>query len=323
VKIDSTAPMSIEIGIVVIGLSAIVLLSVFLIVAKKKGAFVILFLLMLVSAFVFLPVTSAYSKIESPPEFRPSAPTGAYDDGIKEVGVEWLGLSYESNKLWHSESCTEGFYNHMGSIGGYSPEFNWGEYSAWEEDFRDTATYNGNDSQWIEAVDLVYYQGHGGPNSVSFTSQHASKWIQFYKMRLGDGDLDTIAFDSCEVLAWDGGYYGNIFERWGPILQGVHQVCGFATTSANDATTGPKFANYLTGLYPLPALTILDAWFRAAIETEGSNHKVAMFYGTNSTNPFQPQLDDPINDHAKGFGYVCSDPVPATMGWYVYIWTNC
>ncbi len=142
-------------------------------------------------------------------------------------------------------------------------------------------------------------------------------------MRLGDGDLDTIAFDSCSVLAWEGTNGNNIFERWGLILQGIHQVCGFATTSANSAETGPKFASYMTGLYPLPPLTILDAWFRAAIETEGSDRKAAMFYGTNSTNPFQPQLDDPINDHAKGFGYVCSDPVPANIEWYVYIWTSC
>ena len=321
VTVDSTAPMSIEPGVVVIALVAVVLLASLFLVAKKKGTFVLLFLLMLVSAFLFLPITSAYSVNDNLPEFRPSAPTGAYDDGVKEIGIEWIGLTYE-DFLFNTQSNCEGFYNHMSSIGGYSQEFNWHEYSAWETDFK-AASFGGNDTEWIDAVDFVYYQGHGGPNSVSFSSQHDSKWIQFYKMRLGDGDLDTLALDSCKVLAWEGANGHNVFERWGPILQGIHQVCGFATNSANADTTGPKFASYMTGLYPLPALTILDAWFRAAIETEGPNAKVAMFYATNSSNPFQPQLDDPINDHAKGFGYVCSDPVPANIEWFVYITTSC
>ncbi|MBY8997226.1 MAG: hypothetical protein KGD60_05800 [Candidatus Thorarchaeota archaeon] len=321
VTIDQNAPMTIEIGVVLVALGAVVLLSSFLIIAKKKGSFVVLFLLMLVSAFLFLPITSAYSEVDNLPNFRPNAPTGAYDEGIKEVGIEWVGMTYEKF-LFNAERCSEGFYNHMGSLGGYGQEFNWGEYSAWEEDFKDTS-FGGNDSEWVDCVDFVYYQGHGGPNSVSFTSQHDSKWLQFYKLRLGDGDLETIAFDSCKVLAWEGSNGKHVFDRWGPVLRGVHQVCGFATNSINSAVTGEKFASYMTGLYPLPALTILDAWFRAAIETEGSDRKAAVFYGTNSTNPFQPQMDDPINDHAKGFGYVCSDPVPETIGWYVYIWTSC
>ncbi len=99
-------------------------------------------------------------------------------------------------------------------------------------------------------------------------------------------------------------YYGlNVFELWGPVLQGIHQVCGFATSAKNSHSMGLKFALYMTGLYPLPALTIMESWFRAGLEHQPSNAKVAVFYGTNSTNPFQPQLDDPINDHAKGFGW--------------------
>ena len=328
VKIDSTAAMAANMEIVLIGLGALILLTAFLIVAKKRGALVIFFLLMLFSAFVFLPITSASSGVERNPVYQPSAPTGAYDDGIKEVGIEWIGLSYHTydgaNMLTGSQSCSEGFYNHMGSVGGYSLEFNWGEYSAWESDFRDTTINHGNDSQWIDAVDMVYYQGHGGTRAVSFTSNHDEDRARFDQMKLGDGDLDMIAFDSCSVLAWYDPYVAkNIFERWSPALQGVHQVLGFATSAQNTNSMGLKFAQYMTGLYPLPALTIMESWFRAAVEFQPSDRKVAMFYGTNSTNPFQPQLDDPINDHAKGFGYVCSDPTPERIEWFVYIRSSC
>jgi hypothetical protein len=314
--------MSIDMELVVIGLGAIILLFAFLIVAKKRGAFVFFLLLMLFSAFIFLPVTSAFRNENRNSITRPNVATLAYDDSVKEVGVEWIGLSYDA-MLTGSESCTGGFYNHMGSTGGYSQAFEWSEYGVWESDFRDTTEFNGNDSQWIDAVDMVYFQGHGEPSAVTTTSNHDGEFAYFHEMRLGDGDLETIIFDSCSVLAWEHWYYGNIFERWSPALQGVHQVCGFATGAKNTETMGKLFAQYMTGLYPLPPLTIMEAWFRAAVELQPSDRKVAMFYGTNSSNPFQPQLDDPINDHAAGSGYTCSDPVPDNIAWYVYITSNC
>ena len=323
VTIDSNAPLQINVNIVLIALGALVVLSFSVIILKKKASFALLLLLMLFSAFMFIPIVSAQSETNNVKVFTPSEPTGAYDDGIKEVGVEWVGMSYPaSDMLYYSQYNIDGFYDHMGSIGGYSQEFNWGEWSAWEEDFKSKG-FGGNDTEWIDAVDFVYYQGHGGPNSVSFTSEKDSKWIQFYKLLLGDGDLETLALDSCSTLAWEGKNGYNVFERWKLRLAGVHMICGFATSSKNTKTMGPNFASYLTGLYPLPPLTTMEAWFRAAIESQPGGYKAAVFYGTNSTNPFQPQLDDPINDHAKGFGYVCDDPIPSRIAWYVYIWTSC
>ncbi|MHA1390097.1 MAG: DUF6345 domain-containing protein [Candidatus Thorarchaeota archaeon] len=322
VTIDSTAAMSIDPTIVIIALGSIALLMVFLIVVKKKGFLVVPLLFLLLSAFIFLPAISAYSQDDINHEFAPNAPTGAYDDGIKEVGVEWVGQSYDDRPLINSEPDAGKFYHHMGSLGGYGQEFNWGDWSAWETDFRATEN-DGNDTEWIDSVDMVYYAGHGNPNAISFTSDHDGEYADFIDLKLGDGDLETLAMTSCSVLQFYN-YYGlNVFELWGPVLQGLHQVCGFATSAKNSHSMGFKFALYMTGLYPLPALTIMESWFRAGLEHQPSNAKVAVFYGTNSTNPFQPQLDDPINDHAKGFGYVCSDPLPENMMWYVYITSNC
>ncbi|MCK4566132.1 MAG: hypothetical protein KAU48_02375 [Candidatus Thorarchaeota archaeon] len=145
VTIDQNPPIFIDVGVVLIALGAVVLLSSFLLLAKKKGVFVLPFLLMLVSAFMFLPIASANNEIENLREFKPSAPSGAYDDGIKEVGIEWIGLTYKSF-LWNTEVNCERFYNHMSSTGGYSQEFNWGEYSAYETDFK-AASFGGNDSE--------------------------------------------------------------------------------------------------------------------------------------------------------------------------------
>ncbi|MHA1137888.1 MAG: DUF6345 domain-containing protein [Candidatus Thorarchaeota archaeon] len=302
----------------IVAVSGIAVLAAGLfILRRRKITPILFFLLMMFSAFMLFPVASATSEIPSTPKFVPSAPTGAYDDGIKEIGIEWVGMSH-SKPLWNTETNIEGWYNKMGTTGGYSREFNWGEYSAWEEDFKDV-THSGTDTTWIDAVDFVYYQDHGGPNGVAFTSNHDDKGLHYLHMRLGDGDLDSIVFDACKPLAWENPDGDNVFERWAPAMQGVHQVCSFATNSMNSAVRGTNFATYMTDL----GMTIVSAWFRATLETEPSEHLAAVFYASKSSNPLNPQLDDPINDHAYGFGYVCTDPTPGSFGHYVYITTSC
>jgi hypothetical protein len=224
--------------------------------------------------------------------------------------------------LWNTETNIEGFYNWMGSQGGYNQEFNWGEYSAWDIDFKD-AQFNGIDTEWVDAVDFVYYQDHGGPDGVSFSSKHDTGGLWVGYMRLGDGDLDTIVFDACSPLAWENEKGDNVYERWAPTLQGVHQICSFATTSQNSNTRGTLFGLYMTGFSIIQPVTIMQAWFRACAETEGSDRQAALFYASKSPDPLNPQLDDPSNDHAYGFGYVCSDPTPGSFSWYVYVTSNC
>lgn len=319
----ATFPTTLTIAIAAGGL--IVIVGAAALLLRRRGAMGLLLLLlmfsMLVSAFTIIPFVSASSDVNDFRSLRPSAPTGAYDDGVKEVGIEWCGVSVWK-PLWNTEKNIEGFYNWMGGIGGYSKEFNWGEYSAWEEDFKDEA-FGGTDSEWVDAVDFVYYQDHGGPDGVTFRGNNDDKSLLFRECRWGDGDLDTIAIDACSPLAWENKTGHNVFERWAATMQGIHMVCGFGTTSHNVQTRGVKFGLYMTGFGTSPALTIKDAWFRACAETEGSDILSAVFYASKSSNPLNPQQDDPINDHAYGFGYVCSDPVPGTFGWYVLITSNC
>ncbi len=308
---------------VLLAAAAAFVIAISFVLVKRKGSRVLPLLIMLFSAFMLFPVISASSGMPSTNKMTYSPPTGAFDDNVREIGVEWIGLSHLNSPLYNNEENTEGFYNWMATIGGFSQEFNWGEFSAWEEDFK-AASFGGTDNQWIDAVDIAYLHSHGGPTSISFTAyQHDQHFLNFTELRLGDGDLDTLAIDACKPLAWEDKYGNNVFERWGPALQGIHQVCSFATSSKNSAKTGTGFGMYLTGYFTNPSLTIVNAWFRTCLETESSDKVSAVFYATKSTNPFQPQLDDPINDHAYGFGYVCSDPTPGTVHHLVYITSSC
>ncbi|MHA1389553.1 MAG: DUF6345 domain-containing protein [Candidatus Thorarchaeota archaeon] len=306
-----------------VAIGAVFVLAVSFVIVRKKGLPVLALLFMLFSAFMLFPIISASSGTASTKKIAYSPPSGAYDDNVREVGVEWIGLSHLNGPLYNNEENTEGFYDWMGVIGCYSQEFNWGEFSAWEEDFK-AASFGGTDNQWIDAVDIAYLHSHGGPNSISFTAyQHDQHFLNFTELRLGDGDLDTLAIDACKPLAWEDKFGNNVFERWGPALQGIHQVCSFATTSKNSPKTGPGFGIYMTGYFTNPSLTIVNAWFRSCLETESSDKVSAVFYATKSSNPYQPLQDDPIHDHLFGFGYVCNDPTPGVYKNFVYITSSC
>ncbi|MFW9965421.1 MAG: DUF6345 domain-containing protein, partial [Candidatus Sifarchaeia archaeon] len=311
-----------QITLIAVSSGAVILVASLLVLRRRKGGFVILFLLMMMSAFMFLPVSFAASDMNVSRKLTPSAPSGAYDDGVKEVGIEWVGMSDLGSPLWNTETNIEGFYNWMGTEGGFNREFNWGEWSAWEEDFKEVAQ-GGTDVEWVDCVDFVYYQDHGNPNGVSFTSHHDDGWLSPEEMRLGDGDLETIVFDACSPLGWQNDNGDTVFERWDQTLQGLHQICSFATSSHNAQKRGVLFGLFMTGYAIIQPRTIVQAWFKACAETEGSDIQAAVFYASKSPDPFNPQLDDPINDHAYGFGYVCTDPTPGTFSWFVFLTSNC
>jgi hypothetical protein len=316
VRGDALSDYTLEI---VLGAGVLVVLGLLLFRRRRGGALALL-LLMLFLGFS-LPVGLSAGQTGSQASYYPASEhliADEGDDAINEVGAEWLGVT-ASPKLPYSEDNIAGFYNIMG-LSGYAQSFNFGEYSAYERDHKDQAQ-GGDDYIFVDAVDLAYYQGHGCPVGVFFSSLHDDMHLRNVECSFGDGDLEWIVFDSCEVLAWVDSQGANVFERWGPALQGVHMICGFSTTSYNRETRGSFFASYLT--FPIFRYTIADAWFAACDLSEGSTVFAAVLYATASADPWNPQLDDPINDHAHGFGYVCSDPTPATAKWWVWLSSQC
>ncbi len=317
VLVTVTAGFPISQNALIAGIAILCFIAVILMMRKRRGASAILFLLAFLSAFLLIPVASASGEANLSREINPNNPTGAYDDGVKEIGIEWVGVTHHK-PLYNTETNIEGFYNHMGTTGGYNREFNWGEYCAWETDF----TYvdiGGNDVGWVDAVDFVYYQDHGGPNGFALTSEHNDKSVVYPECRWGDGDLEWIVLDACSPLAWENPDDGkNVWERWAPTLQGLHMILSFATGSSNVKTRGTRFATYLTQGHRM-----MDAWFWACAETQDSNCLSAVLYATAANDPWNPGWNDPSNDHAHGFGSVCADPTPAVTKWFVYIVAQC
>ncbi|MFX1369231.1 MAG: DUF6345 domain-containing protein [Promethearchaeota archaeon] len=307
--------------IVLVGVGVLVVLLCGLTSRRRGKLWSFLLLLALLAAFTMVPIVSAAENGSKPRLITPSAPSGDWDDGVKEVGIEWVGLTGHP-PLPNTKTNIEGFYNWMGGNGGYNREFNWGEYAAYEQDFK-YVDIGGDDDDWVDCVDFVYYQDHGNPTGVAFSSNHDDTWLHHTECRWGDGDLEWIVMDACSPLAWDDGAGNNVWERWTPALRGVHLILSFATGSNNVQTRGIRFGIYLTGLMFINKMSLVDAWFRACAETQGDTCYAAVLYASKSADPWNPQLDDVINDHAHGFGYQASDPKPGTFSWYVYITSQC
>jgi hypothetical protein len=303
--------------------------SLVLLRKRKKNYMLLMILLFLTVSTGFVTLISAEYKLDFTNEESKIAinfyeqvttmpiiqDTG--DDGTYEVGIEWMG---DCCGLGNSKKNSEGLYNGVAAFGGFTKKFNWGEYYAWEQDFKDDSK-GGYDSYWIDSVDLAYYQDHGNSHGVCFCSSVSDQFLHYTEARWGNGDLEWIALDACSPLAWTDGSGNNVFDRWGQALQGVHLILSFSTGSHNVKTRGTYFALYMTGAFFFGKRTVKNSWFRACQKTEGSSEFAAVLYGTKADDPWNPNVPDPHGDYLHGFGPVCADPLPAK--WWVWITHSC
>ncbi len=299
--------------------------GVLLLRRRRRKLLALLFALLIVFGFTLVPTLLMTSQgtdlkgVHTPfPQGRPTPG----EDNLLETGVEWLG---EKDALPFSQANTHGFYDWMETEGGFDARYNLGDEAAWEVDYKH-ADYGGIASVRVDSVDFAYHNGHGNPNGFFFNTMHDDTFMHYSQARWGVGDLEWIALDSCEVLMFETWTGDTVFDRWGSALQGVHMILGFGTDSINQETRGGRFALFVTGIsygpfQLLPSSTVKNAWFIACSQTENSNKQAAVLYSTKADDPWNAPLDDPSNDHANGFGYFCSDPIPAK--WWVWIAIQC
>jgi len=319
ITVNVVEPPPIDPLLLIIGVGIVCIIGVLFAMKRRRGTVVMLFLLFLLSAFMFIPVTSAGT---GPPRERDALGITPiyYDDGIPEVGVEYIGSAHPK-PLPRSRICVERFYDHMTSVGSYERAFKWGDFGAYEWDFKDEDLGGGDlrANGGVDRVDFVYYKDHGGPDGFSFVSEKHDTFLHYSEARWGDGDLEHIVLDACSVLRWENPDTGlNVWDRWGPALQGLHLMLGFATIAYDTYYRGEYFAEGLTRGW-----TVIMSWYWACYKTEKFRTLAAVLYATKSDDPWNPGLDDPINDHAHGFGYICTDPSPGETKWGVYLTNPC
>ncbi len=183
-----------------------------------------------------------------------------------------VGIEQTVDEWQCAQDSAIGFKNVMASK-GVSTSFDLRGMSAWEEDFKKTSA-GGNDNNYADAVDAMWYTGHGNSGGFTFkNTTHDDGSIIPSDADWGNNNLEWLQLESCQVLRDTNGS-NNYFSRWGGTINGLHMLNGFHTNAqCVGGGTGGRFAEYLFpyklfGITIRPALTVRNAWAQMAFDKE-------------------------------------------------------
>jgi hypothetical protein len=224
---------------------------------------------------------------------------------MAKIGVEWVQKYHgRASNLSNTKDQAEGLYNRLSG----TRSFNWGDDMAWDQDFEQSGTGSpttGTDATWADNVSIVFFSGHGSSAGPMFGLAGFDDGLaRPSEMRLGDGDLEWLVIDACEVLNATG-----VWTRVEPIFRGLHYVLGFHTVSSDESKRGRYLADNLDD-----GQNFRRAWRNACQETEGSGRQYAYMRADNGSS-------DTYRDHWHGKGFVSSDPTSPTR--FFYLRSSC
>ncbi|MBN1874888.1 MAG: hypothetical protein JXA33_11715 [Anaerolineae bacterium] len=248
----------------------------------------------------------------------PRAPVGYGDDGILEVGVEWINDfpgTADDRSHW-DESCDR-LYNKLRND-GWTGRFRFTDWSAWERDFK-KASAGGNEETYPDSADIVMLCTHGSStwdsfwdknlSSVYFGSTHDDHHLvpgDAYNV-YGDKDMEWLAFDSCSVLRDGTGTPYPDRSYWAATMDGLHLLLGFGNTmyviSEGD---GSRWADYMLGyrwclfgscFWIRPPYKVAQAWFEATDDLQPGGVCARVL----------AERSEQFNDYLWGKGWVSSD----------------
>jgi hypothetical protein len=261
---------------------------------------------------------AATASIELNQDGSGSADTVAGGGGFGElaIGPTDVGIEQTISDWQCAQDSAIGFKNAMAAH-GVGTQFDWRGSNAWEWDFKDPSL-GGGDNYYVDDVDATWYTGHGWSGGFSFTSNVTDNEITPTDAKWGNGDLEWLQLESCQVLADTSGTH-DYFGRWGAAFDGLHILNGFHTNAyCVGGGTGGTFADYLFEKKFLwwtlrPALRVQSAWASMAIDREPTGvvyRSMGLIGPGNVTN---------IGDYFWGQGPVGPDisPANATGKWSI------
>ncbi len=234
---------------------------------------------------------------------------GGQGGSFAEVGIE------QTIDEWQcAQDSADGFNSEMSSH-NQTVDFDWRGTNAWEQDFRDPSN-GGDDSDWVDEVDIQWYTGHGWSGGFTFKGTNADGSIVPADARWGNRDLEWLNLESCQVLRDTTGTLDHL-GRWGPTMDGLHLINGFDTNAyCINGGTGERFAEYLFdqtffGITIRPALTVQQAWAAMANDLEPAGVR------WRTMGPVDSSGVTNLNDHYWGQGSVGPDiRATNTSGWF-------
>ena len=217
----------------------------------------------------------------------------------RDVGSEGTG---PCSGLPNTGTNLQSFNNRM-TTDGVAVQFSWLDANAWEQDWKDPSL-SGDDQDWVDDVDMAYWQGHGWPGGFSFSgcSSNDDTSMTNTDALWGNRNVEWVSLFTCLVLKKDSGGQ-SWWQRWGPAFDGLHQINSFDTVSYHSSQHGGIFANYMLKNSPL---NVRQAWSQASIDDQPAQVIWATM-GVVSDGSLSN-----FNDHYWGKGSVGPD-IPANQ----------
>ena len=176
----------------------------------------------------------------------------ADDGGAWEYGIEGAAAD-----LWQAVNA-EAYGLHVWLNPWMNKRYYWTNNNAWEEDYK-RHDLGGNNNNYVDAVDLAFYVGHGSPSSFTFSNAaHDDDRItpNDCQYAWGDNDNEWVALTSCQVLA------DSNLSAWRNCQNGQHLTLGFVTNASaynsHTSTQAYHFGRYLSWGFNVP-----QAWYAA------------------------------------------------------------
>ncbi|NOY44715.1 MAG: hypothetical protein GXP50_04580 [Deltaproteobacteria bacterium] len=231
--------------------------------------------------------------------------------GIVDFGVEYVGTC---GGLPGSAANASGFRNVLQGK-NWTRRFYWAENSAWEQDFKDPSKPGGDDSNWADNADWVFYTGHANGSGFSFCNNtHTDGFLHYTDARWGNRDVEWITIAACGPLQETSGGK-RWWQRWGPAFDGLHMIMAYANSSYDNSTEGRLLAEWATGksfgFFTFPPLPVRAAWIQTAKQVQPSKVTWAVMgvIGRNGMSNY--------NDYVHGAGPVGPDIRGADIiGWW-------
>jgi len=180
------------------------------------------------------------------------------------VGIFWW--MYDDLTLANTREDTRGFANYLASK-GFRKDFDINEQAFTK--FKLTDGKRGQDEQYFEQTDFVYFAGHGDHDCISTHPNFNLLTLAFYwECSWGDeGPVKWVGLASCFNTKNDFKYSMN----------GINMILGFSTW-CDDKQFGETLAKHCTD----DEMSIKESWFATTIEKSTTRNLEAKILGENS-----------------------------------------
>jgi hypothetical protein len=181
------------------------------------------------------------------------------------VGIFWWKKGDPA--LDNTRLDTQGFANYMASK-GFSKDFEVCEYDLTKYKFTDRLF--GEDQDYLEQTDFVYYAGHGYHHVIMVDKEYNpfTSYAYYSECSWGDeGPVKWIGLASCN----------NTENEFKVAMNGINMILGWSTW-CDDKQFGETLAKHCTD----DKMSIKESWFTTAIEKSTTRNLEAKIMGENS-----------------------------------------